>query len=209
MLEVFSEAIALVNLPFTVLLGLVMFYWLLVALGALDTEFGADAHGDFEGHGDAGEWSSGVVHFINLGEVPLMVVLSILSLCLWTGSLIANYYFTDHRALLALAFLLPNLMVSAVVTRYLSLPLRPLFRMLREAEGDALPLVGRPCRITTSTANPTFGQAEVQTDGAPLLIDVRTLDGVSLPRGASAVIFREDTERGIYFVVEVPDPQLP
>ena len=51
MREVFAEAITLVNLPFTILLGVVMFYWLLVAVGALDANHGADAHGDFH-HGD-------------------------------------------------------------------------------------------------------------------------------------------------------------
>jgi hypothetical protein len=229
MREVFAEAISLVNLPFTVLLGLVMLYWLLVALGALDSHGGADAHADFhhdihgdghidthaDGHldshaeGNGGGLMSGLLQFINLGEVPLMVLLSILSLCLWTCSLIANFYFTDHQAHLALAFLLPNLVVSAIVTRYLTLPLQPFFRMIRRAEGDFQPLVGRPCRITTSTANTTFGQAEVETNGAPLLIDVRTLDVISLPRGSNAVIFREDAERGVFFVVEVPNPQLP
>jgi hypothetical protein len=215
MREVFAEAISLVNLPFTILLGVVMFYWLLVAVGALDSHGGADAHGDFH-HGDfhhdgdaGGSWWAGMLDFINLGEVPITVALSVLSLCLWTCSLIANFYFTDHQALLALAFLLPNLIVSAVFTRYITLPLRPLFRMIRDAEGDFPPMIGQPCRITTSTANPTFGQAEVETKGAPLLIDVRTLDGVALPRGASAIIFREDNERGIYFVVEASNPQLP
>lgn len=209
MREVFAEAISLVNLPFTVLLGVVMFYWLLVAVGALDSHGGADANGDFQHDGDVGDWWVGALDFINLGEVPIMVALSVFSLCLWTCSLIANFYFTDHQAGLALASLLPNLIVSALFTRYITLPLRPLFRMLREAEGNALPLIGQPCRITTSTANPTFGQAEVETKGAPLLIDVRTLDGVALPRGANAIIFREDHERGIYFVVEASNPQLP
>jgi len=208
-LEVLSEAVALVNLPFTVLMGLVMIYWLLVALGALDSEFGTEAHGGAHGDGNADHGSlSGMLHFINLGDVPLMVVLSVLSLCLWTGSMIANHYFTGHNALLALAFLLPNLAVSLVVTRYLTLPLKPVFRLLRRDEDDAVPLVGRTCRITTSTANETFGQAEVETNGAPLLINVRTLEGAAMTRGATAVVFREDTERDIYFVTEVPDPKL-
>jgi hypothetical protein len=218
--EIFWESVNYVNLPFTVLLAVVMFYWLLVALGALDTDFGSDADGDFgahahldshdgqaHGHSDAG-WFSGAFHFINLGDVPLMVVLSVLALCLWTGSLIANYYFTDHQALLALAFLVPNLIVSLVVTRYLTLPLRPVFRMLRRDEDDHVPVIGQPCRITTSTANEKFGQAQIETNGAPLLIDVRTIDDTALPRGATAVVVREDKERGIYFVVEVPQPQL-
>lgn len=206
MKDVLSEAISLVNLPFTVLLGLVICYWLLVALGAV-SDHSAETDGHLDGH-DAGDWLAGPLHFINLGDVPVMVALSIYSLCLWTCSLITNHYFTDHKALLALAYLLPNLLVSGLVTRYLTLPLKPVFGWVRRAEGDEPPLIGRSCRITTSMADATFGQAEVTTSGAPLLIDVRTTDGVSLPRGTNVVIFREDLERGIYFVVPVSDPQL-
>jgi hypothetical protein len=226
MTEVFAEALSLVNLPFTVFLGLVIVYWILVAVGAIGDQFGSDMGSDLDaghdldastdgdlpsdghvaGHGDG--WFTGVLHFINLGEVPIMAMLSILTLCLWTCSMITNHYFTEHQASLALAFVIPNLIVSALATRYLTLPLQPLFRMVRRAEGEEVPLVGRSCRITTSTANSTFGQAEIETKGAPLLIDVRTMDGVALPRGADAVIFRHDAERGIYYVVEVSNPQL-
>ncbi len=224
MFEVLAEAVALVNLPFTVLLGLVVLYWSLVALGALDTSFGSDvdAHVEteahLEGHGAAhhesetdghdGGWFSDVLHFINVGAVPLMVVLSVLSLSLWIGSMIANHYWTGGDPLLALAFILPNILVSAIVTRYVTLPLKPLFRLLRR-DGEAhLSVVGQFCRIMTSQATGTFGQAEVTTKGAPLLIEVRTMDGLPLARGASAVVVREDNERGIYFVAEVPRPQL-
>lgn len=219
MLEIFTEAISYVNLPFTVLLGVVILYWLFVALGALDSDFGHDADGHMDSghdghdghhghHAEDGGFLSGMFHFINLGEAPLMVVLSLLSLSMWTCSLIVNFYFTGHSAVLALAFLVPNLLVSAIVTRYVTLPLRPLFRLLRRTEDNHQPMIGRPCRITTSNASSSFGQAEVETKGAPLLIDVRTMDGISLPRGANAVIFREDTERGIYYVVEASNPQL-
>jgi hypothetical protein len=217
MLEIFTEAIRLVNLPFTVLLGVFVLYWLFVIVGALDSDFG-DADADLGGHdghdghhghhAEDGGFLTGMFHFINLGEAPLMVVLSILSLSMWICSLIANFYFTEHNALLALAYLVPNLLVSALVTRYVTLPLRPLFRLLRRAEDNHQPMVGRPCRITTSNASSSFGQAEVETNGAPLLIDVRTMDGISLPRGSNAVIFREDTERGIYYVIEASNPQL-
>lgn len=228
MTEVFGEALSLVNLPFTALLGLVMIYWILVAVGAIGDQFGSDlgsdldANHDLDASADAGDastdghiasghgggWFTGILHFINLGEVPIMAMLSILTLCLWTCSMIVNHYFTGHEASMALAFLVPNLIVSALATRYITLPLQPIFRMVRRAEGEHIPLVGRSCRITTSTANATFGQAEIETTGAPLLIDVRTMDGVALPRGADAVIFRHDAERGIYYVVEVSNPQL-
>ena len=223
MREVFLEAVAFCNLPFTVLLGLVVVYWLLVALGALDTDFGADAEldasvdadVDADGHharhmhadAEAG-WFSNVLHFINVGDVPLMVVLSVMALCLWLGSMIANHYWTGGNTLLALAALVPNSVLSLVVTRYVTLPLKPLFRLLRRDEDEHVPVVGRQCRITTSEANGSFGQAEIATEGAPLLIDVRTLDGGSITRGTTAVVVRADNDRGIYFIAEMPRPQL-
>ena len=37
--EILREAITTTHLPYTVLLGLVLFYWLTVFIGALDLEF--------------------------------------------------------------------------------------------------------------------------------------------------------------------------
>src|SRR5215203_1193086 len=54
--EVFAESITWANLPFTVLLGIVVLYWILVGLGALDMnlfgEVDADLHTDVhvDGH---------------------------------------------------------------------------------------------------------------------------------------------------------------
>jgi hypothetical protein len=206
MREVLAEAISLVNLPFTVLLGLFMLYWLLVSLGALD-DSESDLDGDLDGDAD-GDFAGGVLHFINLGEAPLMVALSIFSLCLWACSMIANHYFTDHKLPLALAFLLPNLILSAVVTRYVTLPLRPVFRLMRAHEAEPKSLVGEVGRIVTSSATESFGQAEIERNGAPLLVMVRTESGVTLPRGTKVVIFGEDTERDLYHVTAVSDPQL-
>lgn len=231
MSELLSEALAFVNLPFTVLLGLVVCYWLLVALGALDTDFGGgdlDAHvdghldlhhgheGDLDGHGaghghdhDGGGFLSSAAQFVNIGDVPLMVVLSVISLSLWLGSLLANYYLTDHNVLFAMALLVPNFLVSLVVARYLTMPLKPVFRLLRRDDEDKpIEVVGQPCRITTR-ASSTVGQAEIELSGAPLLIDVRTLDGAALPKGSTAVVVRHDLERGIYYVAEVPPLTIP
>ncbi|MDQ3621784.1 MAG: YqiJ family protein [Verrucomicrobiota bacterium] len=226
MIEVLSESIRLVNLPFTVLLGLVVLYWLFVILGALDLDFGADAQAELSGDGDlsgdahtdsdlhghqegtqGGGWVSDLLHFVNIGDVPLMIVASILTLCAWLFSMIVNHYWTGGSVLLALAALLPNLVVSLVVTRYLTLPLRPLFRLITKDSDDDQAIVGQSL-ITTSEANSEFGQAQIATTGAPLLINVRTLDGSALPRGASAVVVRAEPSKGVYLVAELPRPQL-
>jgi hypothetical protein len=84
------ECLRPVNLPFTVLLGAVALYWLLVVFGLADTDLldaegGVDAGLDVgaEGGGDSGGGGGGdagggffrpISSFLALGEVPTTVV---------------------------------------------------------------------------------------------------------------------------------------
>lgn len=207
--EVFIEAMRPVNLPLTVLLAVVVGYWLLVAFGMFTLDLEGDAHvgghsGDahHDGDVDAG-WFSHLLHFVNIGEVPVTIVGSVLVLCLWLGSMIANHFWTGGSLLLGLAALVPNLLVSAVLTRFLTLPFKPLLRAMSREGDEHLAVVGRSCEITTSEANAQFGQARIETKGAPLLINVRVRNAAPLPRGATCLVVEEDKPRGIYFVVPI------
>jgi hypothetical protein len=261
MQEVLTESISAVNLPFTLLLGVVILYWGMVALGFVDVHlFGDgdvdlhtdfhhdihhDAHMDVNGeahmdvHGDAhmetdvaghpfvpgdphpyigdkahhlskeagaegGGFWWGALAFLNVGHVPLTMVASVLALCLWTCSMMANHYFTGGSELLALAALVPNFLVSIVATRYITMPFRPLFRVLMRERDEQVQIIGQRCTILTSEATPEFGQAEIRTDGAPLLLNVRTLNDARCVRGETAVVVRHDSERGIHFITPLP-----
>lgn len=221
MLELLSESLRLVNLPFTILLGLVIIYWLLVAIGALGGEHGDmggqaggdadfDAHhqaeGNHQAHHESGSFSA-VLKFVNLGDVPAMVVLTFLILSLWVFSVLANYYVTGDSVLLKAAALVVNLAVALVVTRYATMPLKPLFRALNRNYDDAVKIVGQHCRVTTSEANGSYGQAEIATAGAPITINVRTLNDAILHRGDLAVIVREDEEKRVFYITANPLPE--
>jgi hypothetical protein len=246
MYEVLTESIRWVNLPFTVLLGVVVLYWIMVGLGALDMSlFGdldadlhADLHTDVNAHvetdvgdhpfvpGDPAGLNSGEVHglqkeiagdqhggffiqtlsFLNVGQVPLTLVISVLALCLWMGSMITNRYFTGGSALFSLALLVPNFIVSVIATRYITLPFRPLFRKLIRDRDEHGTIVGQRCIIVTSEATPEFGQAEIKTGGAPLLLNVRTINDACLTRGETAVVVRIDEDRSLYFISPLPKP---
>lgn len=214
MQEVLTEAIRPLNLPFTVLLAVVAGYWLLVAFGMLGLDLEGD--GDLGGHdGDLhhesaaeGGWFSSVLHFVNIGEVPVTIVGSVFALCLWLGSMIANHYWTGGSLALGFAALAPNVVLSAVLTRYLTLPFKPLLRAMNREGDEHVPVVGRTCEIATSEANAQFGQARIETKGAPLLINVRVRNIVSLPRGATCLVVEEDKARSLYFVVPVTPEKL-
>jgi hypothetical protein len=86
-----------------------------------------------------------------------------------------------------------------------TLPFKPIFRVLTRDYDTKVEIIGQRCRITTTEATPEFGQAEIQTGGAPLLLNVRTMAEARLSRGQTAVVVREEPDRGFYLITPLPD----
>ena len=135
MLELLHVAFMPVNLLFTVLLLLVLLYWIMVILGALDIDFldfdfdtdtdvdiDADADMDVQGGGVL----RGVLEFFYVGEIPVMVLVSVFALCLWMISVIGNYYLNPKDSLiLSLPILAGNIFVSSMVVKVMAVPSLP------------------------------------------------------------------------------------
>ena len=208
--EFLQASISLINLPFTVLLILVVFYWLSVIIGVLDVELfdfdldidmdaDVDADADME-VGHSGGFLYTVLNLLNIGEVPFMVVVSIAILAAWSISMMSNYYLNTNMSLLiGTGLLIPNIVVSLIIAGLVTRPLRALFATLEQEETHAK-IVGRIGVVTTSEVTRTFGQVEIKTKGSPILVNVRTTDDAVLKKGDYAIIYDEDKEKSVYFV---------
>lgn len=210
MKELFHEAIAPHNLPATVLLGLVIGYWLLVIIGALDSDsdaididFDGDGIPDFspEAHG---LWAS-CGRFLHLGQVPFMIVLSFFSVSFWLLSLIGNYCLNgeaDHRSLaVACGLAVPNFFVSMLVTRVVGTPIRKVFEAMERSSTDAEQVLAREGVVTSSCVDERHGQVEVQTKGAPLLIHARVPAGSrAIAKGEHVIIYEAVPEHAMFLV---------
>jgi hypothetical protein len=209
--DVLHASLALHNLPFTVLLIIVVGYWLLVCIGFLDHQT-ADASLDVDGpgdlHADPGAFHS-ILSFLHAGEAPIMAVLSILVLCAWSFSLLINHYLNPGgNLLLATGLLIPNLLVSLLLTRVFTKPLRVAFKALNKDYDQAEPIVGQVCLVTTSEVSNKFGQATLETRGAPLTLQIRIAEGDRLQRGDRALIIGEDKDNHLFRVVRYQEPKL-
>jgi hypothetical protein len=212
--EVLRASFALHNLPFTVLLIIMVGYWLFVCVGFLDYESadagldGVDVHGPGEVHVDAGALHS-LAKFMHAGEAPLMAIVSVLVLCAWAFSVLANHYLNPGGGLLlAGALLIPNLVVSLLLTRILTKPLRAVFKALNKDYDEVIRLVGQVCTVTTSEVTQKYGQATFETKGASLTLQVRIGEGHRLERGDRALIIGEDKEKQVFRVVRYEEPKL-
>jgi len=211
MIELFIESIALYNLPVTLLLGLVVFYWLLVLVGVADSETEPmDVDGD--GIADVSGSSSGFWptcgRFLHLGQVPLSVVGSFLALSLWMFSVLGNYFFNGepgHRSLwMALLLLLPNLALSLIVTRIVTSPFRRFFNMMEESATEVEAVLDREGEVTSRQVDERYGQVSVHTGAAPLLVNARVEAGaLPIPKGAAVRVIGAGPDHAFYYIQPV------
>ncbi len=143
MKETIESAFSVINIIPTALLILVLIYWLTVIIGVFNIDsfdFGADADLDVDvdadvdidtdmdvSAGDSILWVNSALSFFNLGKVPFMLILSIFSLSMWVISMLMNFYLNNTVVLLSLVYLIPNIFLSAFITKFLTSPLVKVF----------------------------------------------------------------------------------
>lgn len=208
MLELFQAAISPHQILLTLLLALVVCYWLLVILGAMDFDTDipdADLDADSDGHHAHDGMSTGGVwltagRFLGFSQVPLVVWGSFMVLFLWFGSLVLNQVWNpSHNTLQAFILLLPNLISSLVITKLVTIPIAKLLNAMTDAGSEPVELVGLTGTVCSIEADITYGQLEVAADGAPLLINVRTHSG-TLVKGSRAKISAAGPDNAFYFI---------
>ncbi len=223
--------VAFPTVIFTVLLGILLLYWLLVIVGALgmpsvDIDSGLDSGlegiGDgiggaegFDGIGEAaegvGEGASGLLsglfHASKLGTVPVTVATSLLVFWVWLssmfGSILLRPYLPDWgAATLGLLVILPlSFITGLILTSLVVRPLGPLFVV--HAAPSRRQLAGRICEVRSGSVTSDFGQAELADGGAGLILSVRCAKENDLKRGDLVVIVSYDEEKDTYDVEPV------
>ena len=186
---------------FTPLLIVVAVFWVLVLLGATDSELldGVDADGAASG-------LSAVMHKARLGDVPVTVALSMMVCVAWfvsmLGGIMTSLLETTSTPLLlalgAVVLLIALIAAWAVTSGLVMTVARFLPRRSNDSKHE---LVGRTCVIRIGEAGEDFGQAEITTSGgAAITIPVRTTGGEVLALGSTALIFDHRAEGDVFLV---------
>ena len=190
-----SELVRGENLVWTVLLGIILIFWLITLIGffdieALDFDFEVDLFGGL----------------LNLGEVPFSIWISIFSLQTFAYSIMANVLidgmwpgeFTGmSRFFLVAAGIVP---LAWIVTRTSMIPLKKVFKGQETISNQDLE--GKICEVTSSRVSDNDGFAEIKlNDGAPIRIHIRSRDDSEvLVKGDKALICYYDAETRTYDV---------
>jgi len=196
-----QETITPPNLPFTILLILIMLYWLFVIIGAIDLEF-FDVDLSADGDMDAGDsFFTSFMQLLKMGDAPIMAAVSIMALIAWTSSMVYNHYLNfDHQGWIAAGVIALIFLSSFFITIMITRLLNKIFGPFNSEKGEMQSSMYKMGTVLTSEVNPDFGQVEIQTHGAPVTINARTPDDLVFLKGEKVLVYDEDREKGVYFV---------
>lgn len=167
----------------------------------MDADIDADADVDAD-TGSQGPSFSDVFGFLNVGRVPLMIVLMSLFVTWGIFGLIAN-------ALLNIPETPNRVWISCIIaffccflgTRYISIALSKLFPESEKAISD-VQLLGLRGRVISGQITTTFGTARVQVpDGPELTVSCRVEpDGITPVKGDTVILINYDPTKRIFDV---------
>ncbi len=182
--------------PYSILLGIVLLYWLTVFIGALDIEL-FDLELDTEANGELGFWGE-TLTFLNLGQVPFMIFVSLLVLLLWVGAAAAFGIWSDTPSL-GFWVLLPNLIWGLIATKFATIPFKGIHRKMNQSGLSKRDLVGKIGEIVMTVEPGRQGRIEVQNERETIVLDV-TCHDTALSRGQQAIILEYDPVQDQYVV---------
>ncbi len=223
MQELFNAAFSSINLFPTILLLLILAYWLFVIVGALDMDFlnievdtgdidvdvdadvevdmdaDADIDSDVDTHGALISMNS-VLTFFNLGRVPFMLLLSFFILPMWIISILTNHIIHNQSLAIAFLLLIPNIILSLVVSKVLTTPFAVLYTRMSKNNDAGFKYTGKICKIILPASDNRIGQAEINHNNSTYRINVQTKEGTQIEKGESALVINYIENKKCYLV---------
>jgi len=194
-------------LPYTLLAGAVVLYWLIAALGILDVEVFDIETPDVDVEGLEGV--AGLLMRLGLNGVPVTVVLTFIAFYGWgvisVSCLFAQPFIFGFVAELIIGtpILIAATYVAIKLTAISIIPLRKFFKRIEEYTEKKL--IGQACVVRTSRVSENFGEALFDDGGAGLILKIRAPEDKEFKNGDTVILLEHLEHEGAYRVVSEDD----
>jgi len=198
---------------YSVLLAIMVIYWLVGLFGLVDLDFSGDIDVDIDMDADVDANMSvggltGLFLTFGLTGVPFTVIISIVILVCWLISVYLQFYLLTWLPVGWLYYLVGSIVEAGVfllslpITALLIRPLKGFFKSVEAVKNRHL--VGKDATVTTTTISETFGQVKVFNDGAEILLDVRCDPKHTLAMGDKVLLIEYMQATNTYIVSPYP-----
>jgi hypothetical protein len=197
---------------FSALLTLCVMYWLTAAIGILSVDCldiainVEDTATDIPSSG-----FGGLLLKFGFNEVPLTLVITLISLFGWSISYFSFRFFilplyNDILLyfIIGAVFFVISLITAIYLTAFVIKPIRPIFTKLNLTH-DHKSLLGQIVLIRSSIVNNIKGEAIYEDGGAGLILQVRSDEAYQFKRGDKAVLLRYDMANNFYEIISIEE----
>lgn len=202
--ELLKTAITGVNIIPTALLGLIVLYWLIVIIGAIDIDF-FDIDVDLDGSEPSSGIINGLFSFLNVAELPFMLVFSILALNFWILSMLIYFLPLPVGGLINGILLIPALSISILTTKAITQPLKKIFRNTYSGHNEGNHIIGHICTLVYNLSDRKLGQADINMEGSWLRINVKAEGDETFKKGEKALVIGKDFEKDFYIISNIKE----
>ncbi|NQY07727.1 MAG: DUF1449 family protein [Flavobacteriaceae bacterium] len=222
--ELLNIAFSPVNALLSIMLILMMFYWLLTIFTGIDLDFfdidfdvdvdaEVDVDADVDSKVDVDLADKNVnteggeslfiqfLRFFGFDELPFMFLLSVVIFVMWFLSVNINHYLNITSSLIGFLLLIPILFVSLFVAKYTTKPLAKLYRMINQKGEEEIEFLGRQGKVTSSVGNDKLGQIEILVKGDPIRVYAKGHEGSQIGIGEEVEVINESKD-GKYYIIK-------
>lgn len=195
---------------YTTGLVVVVGYWVIAFFGNFDFDafdVGIDVELDIDGESSEVGRIAGLLSTLGLTGVPITVVITFLILnawfvCYFASLLTPNFpdLVSAIQTLIEIGITIGSFLASILITNIMIRPLKGMFKKLNQ-EPISKSLLGSTCRIRSSRADNSFGEAECQHEGASLIIKVRATGDTTYSTDEIVVVIDHNKDNDTFIIV--------
>nr|WP_317631920.1 OB-fold-containig protein [uncultured Flavobacterium sp.] len=190
----------------TVLTGLSLLYWVFTLISGDGIDLDASGEiGDFDTttEGDVAEpgFFSEVLNFINIGKVPIMVIITLFKFISWIVTIVTSLVIDISAwGTKSVLILIPIFILVYFSMHWFTKPLVKLYANMGYHGDEALDFIGRTGILKSTIENDKIGMAQIVINKDVINLNVKSKDGKQIPYGSEIIVLDETTDQKIYLV---------
>lgn len=145
-----------------------------------------------------------VLHYMNVGKVPFMIVLTLLKFFTWSGTILATTIpSVANLGMKSVVILIPLSIIAIFITHYATTPIAKFLHNTGYHGEEAIDFIGKEGKMLSSISNYKKGNVEILIENDPVKLLVTSNDGEQLSFGEKVLIINKSTDKNVYIVKRI------
>lgn len=228
--QIINIALSPVNMVLTILMILLIVYWLFTMISGIDfdvdvdVDVDADVDIDSETNLDGGnldfedianteinkedvanrrkklKWWQIALIYFNFVGLPFMFTFTCWIFVWWLCTVISTTLTHSYTNNLGYILLLAAILPSLIITKIITTPFKNFFKNLNKDGDSPIDLIGRTGILFSTISENKMGSAEVTAENATMSIYVKSLTGKHINYNQKILIIKQSEDKNYYFV---------